>query len=269
MQKPTKPNDIPRWLTVEHYPGIEKDVAEYWTAVKFYEIADAQGISEGYLDDPQVVNRIMAQATFAAESHIQNFSKEVTQRARVWIVYRAGQEGLYKDHPEEYSSLREMVAAMVDPDQDEYYNESMLIWADQILPALEKAGVPIDKIVGAKDGATKMNETRGKIMRALNEGNIDRAAAIAHAVATETLHPMREKIRKMDEKGEEIPRVPLTWYHLGNGKLIAVIECDTIDQRQLVHWYTRKIVSEHLEEGTAGELISKLMTEMGYEPEAG
>lgn len=268
MEKPEKPSYIPKWLKTQHYEGIEQDVSEYWIAVKFYEIVDEQKIGEEYLDDPYVVNRIMAQATMAAESHIQNFSTEVAQRARVWMVYRAGKEGLYKDHPQEYSTMREMIADMIDPDKDEYYNESLLIWADQILPALEGAGVPIDKIVGAKDGGEKMRETRGKIMKALNEGNVDRAAAIAHAVATNSLHGMRDAVRKMDEKGEEIPRVPLTWYHLGDGRLLAVLECNSLDQRQLVQWYTRKFVSEHMEEAPAGDLISKIMTEMGYVPEA-
>lgn len=268
MNIPKKQTDIrPRWVTEKHYEGIEREVADYWIGAHFWSLVEKNNIDESMLDS-MVVDRLIAEASVAAEDHLGDFATEVSERARLWMAWQMKKNNMNKNHPAEYETMKEMIASMIDPDKPRKHAINLSLWLDEILPALESAGVPAEDLVGAQDGAQKMIESAPKIKAALDSGDVNKAAELAHIVASNSLHTMRKKIHE-HEPGDTDDKLALTFYQLGDGRQIAVVMCDTDKQRKYLQFALRTIVNEHLEEQPASNLISYVMTELGYVTETG
>jgi hypothetical protein len=257
---PLRPNGQPPSWTREKYPEMEKDIAEYLYAVAFYELWDGKLDA---LDTTGALARAQAEARFKALVHTFDLSSAF-ERTKLWQAYqfKKYQWGLLL--PAELSSVQELMYAIRDDmDPKDTRRGQITFLADVVLPALEKNGIPIEKICCVPDNYSKAIEAAPRLRQLLERDKTQEAAEIIARVVDEkeTEGSIREWLNGNDKAVLE--KVPLETYLRPDGGELAVLRLPTAAHKRLVQMALKSILDGeqvHASIALAQELSEEIMS---------
>lgn len=139
---------IPRWV-VEDYPDAVKDYSE-WLFNIIYSLKDIDD------SDPEVKARYTAMVRARVMERTKELSS-LNERAEIYQIWKADQEGWFRHLPGEYGDLEEYLASIDDPDAKPTSLITDTKWlVHDFFPALEQHGISPNTIIGAPASWSKM-----------------------------------------------------------------------------------------------------------------
>lgn len=212
----------PRWAR-ENYPGMEKDMGEWLYALAFY---DLFGKKLDLLDTDSAKARALAEARFKALSRSYDLN-DALERSIVWQMYEFHKNG-WGMLIGEYATLREVMALLADkiPEGDTRKGQAMFL-VEQLLPAIERNGIPVESVTGMPDNFNKAIEVVPRLRRALEAGDIGEITQIIEKVVdrNETKDTVREWLR--GQKSIPLQKVKLETYLRPGGEELTVLRLPT------------------------------------------
>jgi hypothetical protein len=252
---PIRPNGAtPRWAK-ENYTGMEQDLGDYLYAVAFYEL---YGDKIDLLDSEYAKARALAEARLAALARSHDLGDAV-ERSIVWQMFEFQKYG-WGMIIGEYPTLREVMALLADriPEGDSRKGQAMFL-VEQLLPAMENSGVPIQDVVGIPENFNKALEVVPRLRRAIEAEDVDEIKEIIGKVVDkrETKDTVREWLR--GQKKIPLEKIKLETYVRPNGEELTVLRLPTPAHKRAVQMGLRSMLDG--EEIHASMALVKELTE--------